>query len=57
MGDLNSMYNVGVSYKKGYGVEKNDEKCIRWLVKAAKAGNENAKSALSRLGHSWEEQD
>lgn len=55
LGDPASMYNVGVSYRKSFGVEKDDEMSIRWLVKAAKAGHENAKKALSKLGHRWEE--
>lgn len=55
LGNPTSMYNVGVSYRKSFGVEKDDEMSIRWLVKAAKAGHENAKKALSKLGHSWEE--
>ena len=55
LGDPASMYNVGVSYRKGFGVEKDDEKCILWLVRSAKTGYEYAPKALSKLGHRWED--
>ena len=33
-----SQYNLGIMYKDGRGVDKNKEKAIFWLEKAAKKG-------------------
>ena len=40
LGNSSGMYGVGLCYKDGHGVEKNDSKAFEWLLKAAKAGSE-----------------
>jgi TPR repeat protein len=37
---------LGKCYRQGWGVEQNDEECIRWLLKAAERGDEEAQNTL-----------
>lgn len=37
-GDAKAPFNLGLMYKKGSGVMKNDEKAIEWFRKAAERG-------------------
>jgi TPR repeat protein len=43
------LYHLGESYEYGQGVAQDDGKAREWYQKAAEAGNEDAKRALSRL--------
>ena len=45
-----AQYNLGFVYANGRGVAKDDVEAMKWYRKAAEQGNENAKSALRRLG-------
>jgi TPR repeat protein len=49
-GDAGAMYNVGVYYAEGYGVEKNMDTAITWWKKAAALGNKDAIKALKANG-------
>ena len=41
-GDLQSAYNVGVCYGRGYGVDADPDEAFRYYMVAAEAGNANA---------------
>ncbi len=43
------MYNLGMLYDKGWGVDQNSEKALEWCRKAAHAGHEKAKGIIRRL--------
>ena len=43
-------YCVGYCYELGEGVSKNKREAINWYKKSASQGEENAKTALNRLG-------
>jgi TPR repeat protein len=36
------MYNIGVLYKRGYGVLEDHDEAMRWYTKAAELGNTDA---------------
>ena len=42
--------NLGECYERGAGVSRDIQEAVEWYRKAADNGNENAKSALRRLG-------
>jgi TPR repeat protein len=48
-GDSAAMFDLAVAYRDGKGVEMDLAESARWLVKAAEAGNENAKVAVAEL--------
>lgn len=41
-----AQYNLGIAYKDGLGVEKNDEQSVQWWRKAAEQGHASAQYAL-----------
>jgi TPR repeat protein len=43
------MYELGVLYENGWGVTQDYAQARRWYQKAAEAGHEYAKEALSHL--------
>jgi TPR repeat protein len=45
-----AMYNLGLSYLWGEGVEKSRAQAVLWLTKAAELGNAKAKGKLAELG-------
>ncbi len=47
--EVEGQYNTGLSYARGSGVEKNEEKSIYWLDKASKKGYKLATEALAAL--------
>ena len=40
---------IGSMYDEGMGVPKNDAEAVKWLIKAAEQGHENAKRHLKYL--------
>lgn len=52
-GYAEALYNLGIMYEKGEGVEKGKLKAIDFYRKAANNGNENAKQALKELSLFW----
>lgn len=50
-GDANAQYYVGVCYAGGVGVEKDLNKAIEYLKKAADQGSDAAKETLKKLGN------
>jgi TPR repeat protein len=44
------MYNIGVLYEGGLGVQMDKDKAIAWYKKAAAGDSEDAKVALKSLG-------
>jgi len=46
VGDAESYFNIGVRYRNGDGIEKDEEKGIRYLEKAAIAGHTHARLLL-----------
>ncbi|MBO5959059.1 MAG: SEL1-like repeat protein [Lentisphaeria bacterium] len=42
-----AQYQLGLCYEKGIGVDKNETKAIKWLVKAARQGYANAINNLT----------
>lgn len=45
-GDVVAQYNLGWCYRRGEGVEKNNEEAVKWYRKAAKQGYEEAQYEL-----------
>ena len=48
--DVDAQYHLGVCYANGLGVAKDLQEAAKWYRKAAEQGNDEAKSALRRLG-------
>lgn len=48
-GDAEAQYNLGVCYRKGYGVEKDLTEAVKWLRKAADQGFAEAQDMLRKL--------
>lgn len=48
-GDAESMYTLGVMYRRGYAVDANQAEAITWLQRAADAGYTRASLVLSRM--------
>jgi TPR repeat protein len=48
-GDAESMYTLGVMYRRGYAVEANQAQAITWLQRAADAGYSRASAVLSAM--------
>ena len=48
-GDAESMYTLGVMYRRGYAVEANQAQAITWLQRAADAGYTRASAVLSAM--------
>ena len=46
-GHAGAMWNVGMLYRKGWGVARNDVKSTEWIKKAANAGDPAAKKWLA----------
>lgn len=44
-GSSNGMFNMGLHYAKGHGVERDFKQAVEWMEKAAKAGDEDAPNA------------
>jgi uncharacterized protein len=44
-----AMYNLGLLYRNGQGVDRDYAQARQWFQKAAKAGDADAKQVLSRL--------
>jgi hypothetical protein len=44
-----AMFNLGIYYLKGEGVEKDKKKAVQWLKKAAANGNKEAKEILKGI--------
>ena len=55
-GDIESQYQVGLCYKSGNGIEKNNKKAIKWLKSAANNGHSAACYELAGLLTEKEEQ-
>lgn len=45
-GDANSMFNIGLHYAKGHGVERDFAQAVEWMKKAADAGDDDAPAAI-----------
>ena len=45
-GDVASMYNLGVCYGQGHGVEEDYEKAFYWYNKAADGGDARAQNCI-----------
>jgi TPR repeat protein len=45
-----ALFNIGVLWEGGLGVDQDRDKAIIWYRKAAAAGNESARAALKSLG-------
>jgi len=43
------MYNIGVLFEGGLGVEKSRDQAIAWYKKAAAGNNNDARAALKSL--------
>ena len=48
-GDAESMYVLGVMYRRGYAVEANQAEAVTWLQRAADAGYTRASAVLSAM--------
>jgi len=48
-GDSKAMHMLGVSFYYGLNVSQNKAEGLRWMRKAAEAGNEKAKSDLRQM--------
>ena len=48
-GDAKAMHMLGVSFFYGLDVPQNKAEGLRWMRKAAEAGNEKAKSDLRQM--------
>jgi TPR repeat protein len=48
-GNASAMYNLGVVYQNGWGVDKDYAQARQWYQKAAEAGNTDAMSSLAWL--------
>ena len=51
-GNAIAMFNLGVMYENGEGVEKDDDVAVDWYTKSAKAGYANAIAVLKRKSNS-----
>lgn len=49
LGDANGLYNVGICYCRGYGVDVDEDKAIPYFEKAVNAGSFKAAQELVRL--------
>ena len=47
---MTAMADLGLLYDNGYGVRKDATEARRWYVKAAAAGNKDAKIRLEQAG-------
>ncbi len=54
-GYASEQYNLGVMYKNGFGVPKDEAKARAWFEKAAAQGDVQAKSALKKLDSAGEQ--
>lgn len=52
-GHADSQYALAYCYNLGFGVEQDDYECERWLLSAARLGNEQARQALRDEGKRW----
>jgi TPR repeat protein len=48
-GDAESMYTLGVMYRRGYAVQANQAEAVTWLQRAADAGYTRASAVLSAM--------
>jgi TPR repeat protein len=48
-GNATAMYNIGVLYENGFGVQMDSDKAVEWYKKAAAGNSEDAKAALKSL--------
>jgi len=48
-GNSDAMFNTGLHYAKGFGVERNFEKSLYWMKKADENGDEDAENYIIRL--------
>jgi TPR repeat protein len=53
-GDAKAQYNLGVMYRKGHGVPKNDAEAVNWYRKAAEQGYVDAQYNLGFMYHTGE---
>ena len=53
-GDAKAQYNLGVMYRKGHGVPKNDAEAVKWYRKAAEQGYVDAQYNLGFMYHTGE---
>ena len=44
---------MGFCYAKGIGVEQSGEEAVKWLRKAAKQGDADARKVLKEAGLTW----
>jgi TPR repeat protein len=49
LGSADAMYDLGVVYEEGRGVDRDSQQARDWYQKAADAGNENAKTKLKNV--------
>ena len=47
------MYNLGLMYHNGYGVEIDYEQAVKWYKEAANLGQKDAEQKLGDLGETW----
>lgn len=47
-GDATAMYNLGLHYVKGHGVQRDFVKAVEWMEKAAEAGDEDVPETSDR---------
>jgi uncharacterized protein len=45
-GNMDAMYNLGVAYRNGLGVKRNDAEAVKWYRRAAEPGHAEARFAL-----------
>lgn len=46
--DAEELYNMGVAYFQGIGIDKSEEKALNWLCKSYSKGNENARKFIEK---------
>lgn len=49
MGNANAQYNLALCYKKGIGVPQSEADAVKWFLKAAEQGDDDAIKALKEL--------
>lgn len=51
LGEPTAMLCIGIQYKNGWGVTRDDAEALSWLRKAAEGGSDYAKQILSQLNN------
>lgn len=56
-GNAEAMYSLGDAYEHGTGVREDVQRAVLWYTNAYQHGSQPAKTALDRLGESYEDHD